>query len=97
MEIIITKEAQAWFEEEMGVSCKRGVRFLSKVYGCSPIHEGFSLAIEVDEPTMPHVLVRENDIPYFIEQGDEWFFEGYNLFVDFDKKLQEPSYQYIKQ
>lgn len=30
MEITVTKEAQAWFEREMGVSPQRGVRFLAK-------------------------------------------------------------------
>ncbi|MGY3725069.1 Uncharacterized protein YneR [Granulicatella balaenopterae] len=97
MEIIIADKAQAWFAEEMGVSSQRGVRFLSKVYGCSPIHEGFSLAIEVDEPTTPYVLIHEKGIPYFIEKGDEWFFDGYDLYVDFDEQLEEPSYRYEKQ
>ena len=53
MQLTIDKRAQAWFEEEMGVSKERGVRFLGKVYGCSPIHEGFSLAVEVDAPSNP--------------------------------------------
>ncbi len=44
MQLTIDKGAQCRFEEEMGVSKERGVRFLGKVYGCSPIHEGFSLS-----------------------------------------------------
>lgn len=32
MQLTIDKKAQAWFEEEMGVSKERGVRFLGKVY-----------------------------------------------------------------
>ena len=30
MQLTIDKRAQAWFEEEMGVSKERGVRFLGK-------------------------------------------------------------------
>ena len=71
MQLTIDKKAQAWFEEEMGVSKERGVRFLGKVYGCSPIHEGFSLAVEVDAPSKPYVSVEENGITYFVETGDE--------------------------
>ena len=92
MQLTIDKKAQAWFEEEMGVSKERGVRFLGKVYGCSPIHEGFSLAVEVDT----YVSVVENGITYFVESGDEWFFQGHNLEVGFDEKLKEPSYNYTK-
>jgi len=69
MQLTIDKRAQAWFEEEMGVSKERGVRFLGKVYGCSPIHEGFSLAVEVDAPSNPYVSVVENGITYFVETG----------------------------
>ena len=87
MQLTIDKKAQAWFEEEMGVSKERGVRFLGKVYGCSPIHEGFSLAVEVDAPSKPYVSVEENG---------EWFFQGHNLEVTFDEKLKEPSYNYTK-
>ena len=96
MQLTIDKKAQAWFEEEMGVSKERGVRFLGKVYGCSPIHEGFSLAVEVDAPSKPYVSVEENGITYFVETGDEWFFQGHNLEVSFDEKLKEPSYNYTK-
>ena len=96
MQLTIDKKAQAWFEEEMGVSKERGVRFLGKVYGCSPIHEGFSLAVEVDAPSNPYVSVEENGITYFVETGDEWFFQGHNLEVSFDEKLKEPSYNYTK-
>ena len=96
MQLTIDKKAQAWFEEEMGVSKERGVRFLGKVYGCSPIHEGFSLAVEVDAPSNPYVSVEENGITYFVETGDEWFFQGHNLEVGFDEKLKEPSYNYTK-
>ena len=59
MKLTIDEKSQAWFEEEMGVSKERGVRFLGKVYGCSPIHEGFSLAVEVDSPNNPFVSVEK--------------------------------------
>ncbi|MCQ9210633.1 HesB/YadR/YfhF family protein [Granulicatella seriolae] len=94
MKITVTKKAQKWFESEMGVSTQRGVRFLGKVYGCSPIHEGFSLAVEVDQPNSPIASVVENGITYFVESGDEWFFQDYDLAVDFDEELNEPSYNY---
>ena len=94
MKLTIDEKSQAWFEEEMGVSKERGVRFLGKVYGCSPFNEGFSLSVEVDTPNNPFVSVEKNEIIYFVETGDEWFFQGHDLEVVFDEKLKEPSYSY---
>ena len=88
MKLTIDEKSQAWFEEEMGVSKERGVRFLGKVYG------GFSLAVEVDTPNNPFVSVEKNGIIYFVETGDEWFFQGHDLDIVFDEKLKEPSYSY---
>ena len=91
MKLTIDEKSQAWFEEEMGVSKERGVRFLGKVYGCSPIHEGFSLAVEVDTPNNPFVSVEKNGIIYFVETGDEWFFQGHDLDVVFDEVIEYQS------
>ncbi|WP_025729370.1 HesB/YadR/YfhF family protein [Atopobacter phocae] len=96
MKLEIVPAAQKFYEDEMGINEKRGVRILGKVYGESAIHEGFSIAIEAAEPTNPLVLVRYNDIPYFIEETDEWFFESFDLFVEFDDELKEPVYHFMK-
>ena len=37
---------------------------------------------------------KKNGITYFVETGDEWFFQGHDLDVVFDEKLKEPSYSY---
>lgn len=93
--ITVSQKARLWFEEEMGIGNGRGVRFMSKVYGCSPIHDSFSLAIEVNTPSNPYTITIENNIPYYIETGDEWFFENYDLHINFNDKLNEPEYEYI--
>ena len=36
------------------------------------------------------------DVNFFIEENDQWYFDGYDLIVDFDEKLQEPKYVYKK-
>lgn len=96
MKIIVLKEAQAWFERELGIGEGRGVRFYGKVYGCSPIHDNFSLAMEVNVPSRPSVQTIINDIPYYVEDGDEWFFDGYDLEIQYDAKRDEPIYVYNK-
>jgi len=96
MKLTISDEAVKWYESEMGISPSRGVRFLGKVYGKSPIHDGFSLAVEVFEPNDPLLIQYHDDIPFFIEKADEWFFEGHDLAIEFDEKKQEPVYHYLK-
>ena len=52
------------------------------------------MAVEVDSPNNPFVSVEKNGITYFVEIGDEWFFQGHDLDIVFDEKLKEPSYSY---
>lgn len=96
MKIIIDERAQKWFEEEIGIPEGSGIRFLGKVYGSSPLHEGFSLGIIVDKPNDPLAITTLNNIPYFIEKNDDWFFSGHDLEVIMDEKLNEPDYLYHK-
>lgn len=54
MKIEITDSASKWFQEEMGLGAGNGVRFYGKVYGKTPVHEGFSLALTRDDhPVRP--------------------------------------------
>lgn len=96
MKLTLTEEAVAFYKEEMGLGEGKGVRFFGKAYGSSPVHEGFSLALSVDEPKAPLVLVEHEGVPFFVEDDDAWFFEDYDLAVDFDPKREEPIYHFLK-
>lgn len=97
MQITVEPKAAAWFKEEVGLPAGSGVRFLAKVYGCSPVNSGFSLAMETNYPVNPSVtLTSDNGVFFFIEERDEWFFDGHDLTVSFDEKLKEPKYIYMK-
>ncbi|WP_277631508.1 HesB/YadR/YfhF family protein [Atopococcus tabaci] len=95
MKIEITEQAQKWFENELGVGNGLGVRFLGKVYGKTDVHEGFSLGIEVAEPEDPIAQVTYNDITYFAEKQDEWFFTEYDLKVTYNEERNEPVYHFV--
>ncbi|WP_028125679.1 HesB/YadR/YfhF family protein [Eremococcus coleocola] len=94
MKLQVSDRAQAWYVEEMGVSPDRGIYFFGKVYGSSPIHDNYSLGVGVAEPKDPLVLVQGKDTVFFIEKADEWFFNGYDFFVDYNPELDEPVYHY---
>lgn len=97
MKLTVESQAATWFKEEVGLPEGAGVRFLVKVYGCSPVNSGFSLALETNYPHNPSVVFRsDNGILFFIEESDEWFFDGHDLRVSYDEQLKEPKYIYLK-
>lgn len=96
MKIIVNEKASEWFKRETGVGGKKGVRFSVKVYGHSPIHENFSIAMEINEPSSPAVQTIAHDVLYYIEESDFWFFEGHDFEVSYDEKRDEPIYLYHK-
>ena len=86
MELTISPKAHAWFKKEIILNPGQGIRFFGKVYGSTPVHEGFSVGMSVDTPNRPLVQVTVDD---------QWFFDGYQLVVNYDEKLDEPSYEFI--
>lgn len=95
MELTISPKAHEWFKKEIILNPGQGIRFFGKVYGSTPVHEGFSVGMSVDTPSRPLVQVTVDDLTYFIEEDDQWFFDGYQLVVNYDEKLDEPSYEFI--
>jgi len=95
MEIKISDQALNWFKNEVEVSEGSTVKFQAKYGGYSPIHEGFSLAFMVGEPlTEPITTTEKGGITFFIDSTDQWYFDGYNLKVNYDEKNQEVAYEY---
>lgn len=97
MKITVNPKSAAWFKEEVGIPEGFGIRFKSKIYANSPINEGFGIAFDVDEPMLPIATTNtENGIMFFVEENDEWFFNGHDLHVDYSEKFKEPRYVYLK-
>ncbi|KRO04358.1 hypothetical protein IV54_GL001417 [Levilactobacillus paucivorans] len=94
MKITVTDTASKWFRDEMGMT-GRGIRFFGKVYGKTPVHQGFSLGMTPDDhPRDPIVAEKKDDVTYYITEGDEWFFVGYDLTIDYDPETDGPTYIY---
>ncbi|GEO73417.1 hypothetical protein FD30_GL000568 [Levilactobacillus namurensis DSM 19117] len=96
MKITVTDRASQWFREDMGMT-GRGIRFFGKVYGKTPVHQGFSLGMTPDDhPRDPVVTMTKDDVTYYITEGDEWFFVGYDLTIEYDPKTDGPTYIYTE-
>lgn len=94
MKLTVTPNAQEWFKKEVGPTKETGIRFYGKIYGKTEVHDGFSIAMSVESPEEPMIKEQIDGITYFIEETDDWFFRGYDLFVDYDSKIDEPIYQF---
>ena len=96
MKIFISQDALIWFQEEMEVSTGDTIRFYARYGGSSPIQQGFSLGMTKDTPFEPVVTVKVEEVTFFIEERDEWYFDGHDLYVDVDHELDELAYTYKK-
>lgn len=94
MELSVTESAQNWFQEEVDIPENYGIRFFGKVYGKTEVHDGFSIGMSVEQPEHPLKKEILNGMLFFIEEADEWFFKGYDLVVDYDASLNEPTYHF---
>ncbi|PLS01339.1 HesB/YadR/YfhF family protein [Neobacillus cucumis] len=95
MKIGISTAALQWFKDEVELKNGDKVRFYVKIYGNSPVQEGFSLAFTVDnEPIDIAVKTEIEGLTFFIEGADLWFFNGHDLFVDFNAKIDELEFNY---
>ncbi len=96
MKIIISDDAMSWFKEEMETKKGEHIRFYARYGGSSSLHAGFSLGVTKEEPMEISVELIEDDIHFYIEEHDEWYFDGHDLHVDIDPKSKELTYSYKK-
>lgn len=97
MKITVTPEVLDWFKKEIVLDNNQGIRFFGKVYGSTQVHDGFSVGMSVDRPENPLYQTTIENLLFFVEESDEWFFKGYDMDVVYDAKLKEPSYRFSEE
>lgn len=95
MDISVTDKAVKWFEDELALESGDAIRFFGKTYGKTEVHEGFSVGMSVEQPGEDVLGKTEiNGITYYTGSEDDWFFNRYDLVVDYDEKKDEPIYHF---
>lgn len=97
MNIKVTEEALQWFKKEMEVTPGDTIRFYARYGGSSPFHEGFSLGMNREEPHDVGIMQIIDEVHFYIEKDDLWFFNDHDLLVDVNLETEEIKYDYIKQ
>ncbi len=95
MDIVISKSALQWFKNEVELKAGDKVKFYPKVYGNSPVQEGFSLGFTVDNEPIDIITKFEAEgMWFYIEERDLWFFNGHDLHVGYNEEIDEVEYSY---
>lgn len=97
MKIEVSEKALHWFKEEVGLENGKKVRFYSKIYGTSPVQEGYALAFTIDNDSSDAAVhVVSDGITFFVGESDLWFFNGHDLHIEYNEGMDEVEYKYIK-
>lgn len=96
MELILSKEAIQWFKDEMDATSGDFIKFFARYGGSNPFHEGFSIGVNFEEPIQLAVSTIIDDITFFVEEDDLWFFNDHDLHVTMDTETDELHYEYVQ-
>lgn len=95
MKLDISKEAAVWYKEELELEDKEELRFFVRYGGVGGKIPGFSLGVKKDQPQKIHTSQTVEDITFYIEDSDVWYFENSDLDIKFDDQQNEPVLKYI--
>ncbi|NCU18216.1 HesB/YadR/YfhF family protein [Pallidibacillus pasinlerensis] len=97
MKIEVSDAAIKWFKEEMGLENGDKIKFYSQIYGTSPVQPGYALGFTKDNSPLDMAAHTEKDgLVFYVEERDLWFFDGHDLFVDYNEEQDELVYNYTK-
>ncbi len=93
MKLTVSNEAASWYKEELSLSPPAFVRFFPR-YGFGGHIPGFSIGISNQSPTEVYKSTEVDQVTFFIENEDAWYFQDINLNVNFNETLQEAEFTY---
>jgi len=96
LKLIISEQAANWYETEMELHRGDSLQFFIRYGGYSNVKAGLSLGIQKNEPQNAGVSTTINEITYFIEEDDLWYFDDFDLHVQYNSKQNEPEFVLMK-
>lgn len=94
MELSITTEAANWYKTELELEENAHIRFFVRYGGVGGQLPSFSLGLAIEDPSEQHVLVTKENIHFYIEEADVWYFDGKDVHISYDEKMDEPKITY---
>ena len=94
MKMTMSPSALDWYKNELDLENGDQIRFHIRYGGCSTVQKGFSLGIVQEDPDMPAAIIEKDGLTFFVEEKDEWYFDGHDLHITLDEELNEPKFSY---
>ncbi|WP_338471882.1 HesB/YadR/YfhF family protein [Niallia sp. XMNu-256] len=94
MNITVSQEALNWFKEEIGLKKGDYLKFFPKIYGSSPVQESYALGFAKEDPIDIIASTEIEGMIFFVESTDLWFFNGHDLQVEYNEKIDELEFTY---
>ncbi|GGB31147.1 hypothetical protein GCM10011409_05650 [Lentibacillus populi] len=93
MKLHVTNDTAEWYKSEFDLQTPARLRYYVR-YGFGGHIPGFSLGVRVDTPNEMYTSYQVDDLTFFIEAKDAWYFEEKDLFVKLNKAKNEPEFSY---
>lgn len=94
MDIIISEAAVNWFKEEYDLTDSETLRFFVRYGGFGGNIPAFSLGVNRESPNDIHAATTVDEITFYVEESDAWYFEDKDLIVSLNESLNEPAFEY---
>ena len=94
MDIAISNEAAKWYKQELDLQDDDFVRFFVRYGGVGGQLPSFSLGLSVEEPEEYHVLITKENIHFYVEEADVWYFDSKDIHITYDTQSGEPNITY---
>ena len=96
MKLTISERAAQWYIDELDLNGPTFIRLFVRYGGHSPIQSGFSLGINQEKPENEASSTTSLGVTFYVEDKDLWYFDGHDLNIVFNEKLEEPEFHYQK-
>src|SRR3954451_16422485 len=96
MKISINDEAVKWYQDEMELKAGDFVRYYARYGGSTAVQQGFSIGISTEEPIDMGTQTIKNEITFYVEEKDLWYFDNHDLLIEFNSKMGEPEFHFEK-
>ncbi len=94
MKLHVTNEAAKWYIKELDITPPSQIRLFPRYGGVGGIVPGFSLGINQDVPTTVYASIETEELLFFVEENDAWYFGEHDLTIQLDADKDEPEFIY---
>lgn len=96
MKISVSNSAREWYKKELKPSENDCIRFFVQYGGHSAVQKGFSLGIRIDNPLNPGLFAKIEDLTFYVEEDDIWYFDNHDLDITLEAPEEYPKINYVK-